>query len=78
MNYDLIKNFPTSRNGKMLFGILCAFIARDLITTGVTILETNSDGALMAFLGAGVMLYNTVLAMLRFNTQRPLFEAAGR
>ena len=78
MNYERIKNFPTSRNGKMLFGILCAFIARGLINTGITLMETNSDGALLAFLAAGLMVFNTVLAIVRFNTERPLFEPIER
>jgi hypothetical protein len=77
LNYDHIKNFPTSRNGKMAFGILCAFIARGLITTGHDLMETNADGALMAFLAAGLMVYVTVLAVIRFDTGRPLFEGRG-
>ena len=76
--YERIKNFPTSQNGKMAYGILCAFIARGLIETGTGLLDTNSDGALIAFLGAGVMIYNTGLAMVRFNTGRPLFEVLKR
>ena len=78
MTYEQIKNIPTSRNGKMAFGILCAFIARGLITTGHDLMETNADGALVAFLAAGFMVYVIVLAVIRFDTGRPLFEAGSR
>lgn len=76
MTLDQLKTIPTSRNGKMLYGIFCAFLARELINTGVALMGSKNEGALMAFLGAGVMLYNVVLTVRRFNTERPLFDAA--
>ena len=78
MNYEQIKKFPTSRNAKMVYGIACALMARAMLNTGTTLMETNSDGALVAFLAAGLMVYVTVLAVIRFDTGRPLFETSGR
>ncbi len=78
MNYERIKNFPTSRNGKMAFGILCALIARQSLNEGLRLLLIDGTSALFAFLMTGVLLYSTGLALVRFNTGRPLFEAAGR
>lgn len=74
MTLEQLKTIPTTRNGKMLFGIFCAFVARALFNSGVELMEANGDGALLAFLGTGVMLYNIYLAASRFNTERPLFE----
>lgn len=76
--YDKIKSIPTSRDGKMIYGILAAFMARALLNTGITLFPTDHDGAFFAFLMTGVMLYTMVLAMVRFNTQRPLFEPINK
>lgn len=76
--YDRIKNFPTSRNGKMAYGITCAFIAREMINQGIVTFDTNPDGALVAFLMAVVLVFTIVLAIVRFDTGRPLFEELSR
>lgn len=76
--YERIKNFPTSRNAKMAYGIACAFVAREMINQGITTFETNPDGALVAFLMAAVLVFTIVLAIVRFNTGRPLFEELSR
>lgn len=76
MNYEMIKNFPTSRNAKMTYGIACALMAREALNTGITLMDTNPDGAFVAFLATAALLYTVGLALLRFNTGRPLFEAA--
>ncbi len=73
--YDRIKNIPTSRDGKMAFGIFAAFVARGSLNSGIDLLPTNTNGAVMAFLTTGLLLYTIGLAMVRFNTNRPLFEA---
>lgn len=78
MIYERIKNIPTSRDGKMIYGILAAFIARSALNSGVELMHTNTDGAFFAFLTTGVLLYTVGLAMVRFNTGRPLFESIKR
>ncbi len=79
LNYERIKNFPTSRNGKMVYGIAAAFTARGLLDTGMGLMEAGrNDGAFISFLAAGLMLYTVGLAMVRFNTGRPLFEAISK
>ncbi len=75
MNYERIKNIPTSRDGKMVFGIITAIMARLMLNQGMEQLSSNNDGALLAFLMTGVLLYTTVLAMVRYDTGRPLFES---
>lgn len=77
LNYDRIKNIPTTRDGKMVFGIVCALIARQSLNEGVRLLPTDADGAMFAFLMTGVLLYSVGLALVRFNTGRPLFEVRG-
>ena len=77
MNYETIKNIPTSRNGKMAYGIAAALVARESLNSGLTLMDTNADGAIFAFLTTGVLLYTVGLALARFNTGRPLFEARG-
>jgi hypothetical protein len=74
LNYERIKNIPTSRDGKMAFGIVCALIARQSLNEGLRMAPTNADGAMFAFLMTAVLLYSTGLALVRFNTGRPLFE----
>ena len=74
-SYERIKNIPTSRDGKMVFGILCALIARQSLDAGLQMLPTDADGAMFAFLMTAVLLYSTGLALVRFNSGRPLFEA---
>lgn len=76
--YERIKNFPTSRNAKMVYGILCALVAREMINQGRATYDTNPDGALVAFLMAGVLVFTILLAIVRFNTGRPLFEEITR
>lgn len=78
MNYERIKNFPTSRNGKTVYGIASALVAREMINQGMTLYETNPDGALISFLMAGVLVFTIVLALARLNTGRPLFEEVTR
>lgn len=74
MNYDSIKNIPTSRDGKMVVGIITAIMARLMLNQGFAMLSVNKDGALMAFLMAAVLLFTTVLSIIRYDTGRPLFE----
>ena len=71
LNYERIKNIPTSRDGKMVFGILCALIARQSLNEGLNMLPTDADGAMFAFLMTAVLLYSTGLALVRFNSGRP-------
>lgn len=78
MTFEQIKNFPTSRNAKAVFGIFAALIARESLNSGMALIDTNSDGALMAFLVTGFLVYAIVLAVIRYNTGRPLFESVGR
>ncbi len=73
--YERIKNFPTTRNGKMAFGIVCAIIARQSLNEGLRMLPTDAEGAMFAFLMTAVLLYSVGLALARFNTGRPLFES---
>jgi hypothetical protein len=75
MNYERIKNIPTSRDGKMVFGIVCALIARQSLNEGLAQMGHNDAGAMFAFFMTAVLLYNVGLAMVRFNTGRPLFES---
>lgn len=77
LNYERIKNIPTSRDGKMAFGILCALVARQSLNEGLRMLPTDAEGALFAFLMTAVLLYSVGLSLARFNTGRPLFEARG-
>ena len=78
MNYERIKNIPTSRDGKMIYGIIAAFIARASLNSGMELMATDTDGALFAFLTTGVLLYTIGLAIVRFDTGRPLFEPSKR
>ncbi|MES2984272.1 MAG: hypothetical protein V4735_03690 [Pseudomonadota bacterium] len=75
MNYESIKHMPRSRDGKMVYGIIAALLARTMLNQGVTMLEQNTDGAFLAFLMAGVMLFTLLLAIVRYDNGRPLFEA---
>ena len=77
LSYERIKNFPTTRNGKMAFGIVCAIIARQSLNEGLRMLPTDAEGAMFAFLMTGVLLYSVGLALARFNTGRPLFESTN-
>ena len=72
--YEKIKTMPTSRDGKMAFGIFAALIARASLNSGIDLLTTNADGSFFAFLTTGLMLYTIGLAIVRFDTNRPLFE----
>ena len=76
--YDRIKNIPSSRDGKMAFGIFAALIARASLNSGIELYATNADGSLFAFLMTGVLLYTIGLAIVRFDTNRPLFESIKR
>lgn len=72
--YNRIKTIPTSRDGKMAYGIFAALIARASLNSGMELLPNDTDGALFAFLMTGVLLYTIGLAIVRFDTNRPLFE----
>ena len=72
--YQRLKNIPTSRDGKMAYGIFAALIARSSLNSGIELFPTDSDGAMFAFLMTGVLLYTIGLAIVRFDTNRPLFE----
>lgn len=74
MTYETIKNIPTSRDGKMIVGILCAVMARLMLDKGIETMPENGGDAFMTFIFAGVMLFVTGLAIVRYNTERPLFE----
>ena len=74
MNYEYIKNIPTSRNGKMIYGLIAAIMASLMLNQGFEMLPINSDGALIAFLMAGALLFTVILAIVRYDTNRPLFE----
>ncbi len=78
MNYEKIKNMPTSRDGKMVYGVVSAIMARLMVKSGIETYATNHDGAFIAFLMASVLAYTCVLAMVRYNTGRPLFEPLGK
>lgn len=77
MNYEMIKNIPSSRDGKMITGIVCAVMARLMLHKGIETMPENAGDALMSFTFAGVLLFVTVLAVLRYDTGRPLFEPFG-
>lgn len=76
--YDKIKNIPTSRDGKMITGIICAVMARLMLNQGIAQVGENNVGATLAFMMMGVLLFTTVLSILRYNTGRPLFEPLQR
>lgn len=76
--YDRIKNIPTSRDGKMAFGVLCALIARAALNEGLALLPTDAEGALFAFLMTGFMLGVVGLALVRFDSGAPLFSPLKR
>ncbi len=76
--YEKLKNIPTSRNGKMAYGIFAALVARSMINSAVETFPSNHDGALMGFLMAGLMTYTAVLAIIRYDTGRPLFETVAK
>ena len=76
--YDKLKNIPSSRDGKMAFGIFAALIARESLNSGIALFPTNTQGSLFAFLTTGVLLYTIGLAIVRFDTNRPLFEPIKR
>jgi hypothetical protein len=77
-SYERIKHIPTSRDGKMAYGIMAVLVARQSLNEGLRLLPTDGDGAFFAFLMTGVLLYTVGLALVRFNTGRPLFEAVQR
>ena len=74
MNWDKIRTMPTSRDGKTAFGIFAAWIARASLNNGIDLLATDPKGAVFAFLTTGFLLYTIGLAIVRFDTNRPLFE----
>jgi hypothetical protein len=78
LNYERIKNIPTSRDGKMIYGIVAAVMARLMLNQGIATLRVNGDGAIIAFLMAGVLVGTVVLALVRYDTGRPLFEPLKR
>lgn len=76
--YDKLKNIPTSRDGKMIYGIFAAFVARAMLNSGIALFPTDPDGAGVAFLMAGLMVYTVILAMVRFDSGEPLFAPLKR
>lgn len=78
LNYERIKNMPSSRDGKMVYGILAALAARSILNEGIATVSANSDGAFMAFLMTGVLVFTIGLAVVRYDTGRPLFEPLKR
>jgi hypothetical protein len=78
MTYDMIKQIPTSRDGKMIFGILAAVAARLMLNKGIETLPENGGDALLAFLLAGVLVFVVGLAIARYDSGRPLFEPLTR
>ena len=78
MNYERIKNIPTSRDGKMAYGIVAALIARSMLNAAMETFPENHDGALIGFLMAGFMTCTAILAIVRYDTGRPLFEPLKR
>jgi hypothetical protein len=78
MNYETIKNIPTSRDGKMAFGMFAALVARSALNQGLAMLPTDANGAMFAFLMAGILTFTVVLAIVRYDTGRPLFEPLSR
>lgn len=78
LNYDQIKNMPSSRSGKLLYGILAALVARTALNQAIAMLPVNSDGALFGFLMAGVLVFTIGLAIVRYDNGRPLFEPLKR
>lgn len=76
--YDKIKNIPTSRDGKMVYGLIAAVMARLMLNQGIVTLPENADGAMFAFLMCGVLLATVVIAIVRYDTGRPLFEPMKR
>jgi hypothetical protein len=78
LHYDRIKNIPTSRDGKMVYGITAALVARLMLNQGIATLPVDSNGALIAFLMTGVLLFTVGLAIARYDTGRPLFEPLKR
>lgn len=78
MTYDSIKNIPTSRDGKMIYGVLAAVAARLFVNHGIVTMNENGGDALMAFMCAGLLVYTTMLAIVRYDSGRPLFEATSK
>ncbi|MFZ4540689.1 MAG: hypothetical protein ACOYNL_02615 [Rickettsiales bacterium] len=78
MNLERILTIPSSRDGKMAYGIFAALVSRSALNEGLAQIGHNNDGAFAAFLMTGVLLYTVGLAMARFNTGRPLFESVKR
>jgi hypothetical protein len=78
MNYETIKNIPRSRDGKMIVGIICAVMCKLFLEKALQTMPENAGDALMAFSIAALMLFVTVLAILRYDTGRPLFEPFKR
>jgi hypothetical protein len=78
MTYETIKNIPTSRDGKMIMGILCAVMARLMLNKGFETLPENAGDAMMSFMFAGVLVFVTLLSIVRYNTERPLFESISK
>jgi len=76
--YDKIKDIPTSRDGKMVYGLVAAVMARLMLNQGIATLPENAAGATYAFLMCGVLLTTVVIAIVRYDTGRPLFEPINR
>ena len=78
MIYERIKNMPRTRDGKMVYGLICALMARTTLNQGFAALEQNTDGALLAFIMAAIMVYTLGLCIVRYDTGRPLYEPLTR
>ncbi len=78
LSYDQIKNMPSSRGGKLAYAIFAALVARSALNEGLATLPVNTDGALMGFLMTGILVFTIGLAVVRFDTGRPLFEPLKR
>lgn len=70
----MFKDMPSTRDGKMVFGLFAAYTARLFLNKGIETLPENTGDGVLAFLIAGFMLFVLLLSVLRYNTERPLFE----
>lgn len=72
--YEQIKDIPKTRDGKMLYGILAALVAGNMLNEALALWSENTPRSVIELFGCAVLLFTVVLAMVRFNTGRPLFE----
>jgi hypothetical protein len=74
--FERLKRFPTSRNGKMAYGIFAAFVARSALNEAMVQLPHDADAAMFGFMMTAFLVGTILLALVRFDTGRPLFESA--